>query len=249
MKTRRLLVSDIDGTLLDNGEATMGLDTLKALLHRHRDRISLVYATGRSFRSTWELVASGILPEPMAVASNVGTEVWLPGWQGPSPFYRELIRHDWNRDAVTLMAERVPGLVSQEKSFQTPFKVSFEVTPNAKIIDLTTLLKHRGIEARAVYSCGRFLDIIPKAAGKRAAVEFLSRIFDVPLKHVVTCGDSGNDLDMLMNPATYNVAVANAEAEVRRLSDYQLFYQAEKEYAQGVIEGTEAYDFWPRQSA
>ncbi len=249
MKRNRLLVSDIDGTLLDNGRATPGLDTLKALLHRHRDRISLVYATGRSFQSVWELVESKVLPRPRAIASNVGTEVWLPGWKEPSPFYRELIRHDWNRDSVAFMADRVPGLTSQANQFQTPFKVSFDVTPSAKIIDLTTLLKHRGIHARAVYSCGKFLDIIPKAAGKRAAVEFLSRIFEVPAKHIVTCGDSGNDLDMLTNPATYNVAVANAEAEVRQLSDYQLFYQAEEDYAQGVIEGTEAHDFWPRQSA
>ena len=243
------MVSDIDGTLLKEGKPTEGLDDLKQMLKRHHDQISLVYATGRSFESVRRLVADDILPQPAAVAAFVGTEVWLPKWQRPSPFYRELIRHDWNRDTVLYAARHIKGLTPQADEFQTPFKVSFEVKENAKVIDLTTLLNASGIEARAVYSCGRYLDILPKAAGKRAAVEYLSRTFNIPAKNIVTCGDSGNDLDMLTNPATYNVAVGNAEEEVALLSDYAWFYQASQHYAEGVMEGTEAFKFWPSKSA
>ena len=248
MKKSHLMVLDIDGTLLENGAATEGLGTLSRLVERHRRDVALVYATGRSFQSTWKLVEEGVLPRPAAVAAFIGTEIWLPDWFRPDPFYRELVRHRWNRDTVTLLARRIPGLVLQDEQFQTPLKVSFEIEQRSKVFDLKQILDKSHIDTRVVYSCGRYLDVVPKVAGKRKAVEFLSHYFRVRPQNILTCGDSGNDRDMLSNPHTANVVVANYEKELRNLRGPRL-YRAARSFAAGVLEGAAAHHFWPRSTA
>lgn len=78
----RVLVTDIDGTLLDEGVPTPGLATLRLLIENQQDAVRVVYATGRSFFSTWKLVLADVLPVPDSIASSVGTEVWLPPCTG-----------------------------------------------------------------------------------------------------------------------------------------------------------------------
>jgi sucrose-phosphate synthase len=117
-----------------------------------------------------------------------------------------------------------------------------------KVIDLSTLLKVKGMEVRIVYSCGKYVDVLPANAGKRAAVTYLGRIMDVPLRHILTSGDSGNDIDMLTNPKTANVLVANAESEMAPLARSRHVYHANRSHAAGVVEGTEAFGFWPKAS-
>lgn len=248
MPRKHILVSDIDGTLLRNGKTTQGLGLLKTIIEAHRQEVALVYATGRSFPSTWRLVSSGLLPTPDAVASFVGTEVWFPDWLRPDQFYQETIRHQWNRDTVLHLTRRLPGLTLQSSRFQTPFKVSFLFDQRAKLYDLTKLLDAEGLRTKAIYSCGKYLDIIPANAGKRAAVDYLRRVWSVSARHVLTCGDSGNDLDMLMDPLTNGVAVGNSESEVNRLLATGLFYKALQPFASGLIEGAAVLGFWPKST-
>ena len=246
MTVKRLLVSDIDGTLLDNGEVSRGLSTLRSLIRKHRDEVALVYATGRSYDDTMALISSDLLPTPDAIAPSIGTEIWFSDAKQADPTFRNLIDIHWHRQIVEETAKRIPGLVLQAEEMQTPFKVSFEVYRPRKVIDLSTLLKNKGQDVRIIYSCGKYLDVLPANAGKRAAVSYLSQLMDVPERHVLTCGDSGNDLDMLTNPATANVLVANAEAEMAAISRSRFVYFADRTHAAGVVEGAEAFGFWPR---
>jgi len=75
MAEKRMLVTDVDGTLLEEGKPTPGLDTLGTLLSVAPGEVKVVYATGRSFGSTRRLIDEGILPPADAVAAFVGTEV------------------------------------------------------------------------------------------------------------------------------------------------------------------------------
>jgi hypothetical protein len=54
---------------------------------------------------------------------------------------------------------------------------------------------------------------------------------------------------MLTNPSTHNVAVANAEKNIRLLSDYAGFYQATQSFARGVIEGSRVFHLWQSKTA
>jgi len=245
MSLKRMLVSDIDGTLLDDGNASNGLDTLRWLLQKHRDDVALVYATGRSFVDTMSLIQADLLPIPDAIAPSIGTEIWFPSWQQPDAVFQNRIDAHWHRHVVEETARQIPGLVLQDEKMQTPFKVSFEVHGPRKVIDLSTLLKAKGLEVRIIYSCGKYVDVLPAKAGKRAAVSYLSQLMDIPERHILTSGDSGNDLDMLTNPNTANVLVANAEAEMAAVSRNRHVYFADNPHAAGVVEGAKAFGFWP----
>lgn len=245
MSHQHLLVTDIDGTLLRDGEATPGLKLIKRLVKAHESAVALVYATGRSIDSTLDLVEQGILPSPKAIAPFVGTELWFPDWHHSSEYENE-ISAQWNAQEILFWAERVFRLRRQEARFQSDHKLSFYLDNHSKLYDFETFLASKNLKAKVVYSCGKYLDIIPIRAGKANAVKFLSQLWNIPPSNILTCGDSGNDIDMLTDPNTCNVAVGNLEQELKRLAGTGRFYVAELPYAAGVLEGAVAFDFWPK---
>jgi len=200
MKKSYLLVTDIDDTLLDNGTPTADLERVWRLIRNSRSGITLVYTTGHSFKSIWPLVQNSVLPRPTAVVAAAGTEVWLPEWCHPDPFYQELIRHKWNRDMVAALAKRVSGLRLQDELFHTPFKLRFELENKSNVFDLRQILDKRHIDVRVIYSLGRYLDVVPRVASKQKALDFLCHCFHVKPGHVITYRDSGNRKKMSSNP-------------------------------------------------
>lgn len=248
MGDQRLLALDIDGTLLDGDEPTAGLETLRLLLESRRERVRLVYATGRSFPSTRELVETGVLPAPDAVAAFVGTELWRPPWERPDPGFVAMIERDWDRRAVVEAVAGFEELVPQPDEVQTPWKASFYLDDEGLVGQVETALARRGLRATVRYSGGRFLDLLPAGAGKHAAVEYLRVAWEIARHHVLVGGDSGNDLDMLEDPRLRGVAVGNAQEELGELSEQQRVHQAELPFAAGVLEGAEAHEFWEETS-
>lgn len=242
---KRLLVSDIDGTLLDNGDPVPGLDALRALLSVHRREVRLVYATGRSFKSTRSLIASGCLPEPDGIAAFIGTEVWLPPWKKNTQGFLKNLSLRWNRESVLDAAVRFPSLELQPEELQTPNKVSFYVNDFFSPHSFSSELKIRGIRAKILYSCSRYLDVLPERAGKRDAVEHIRRLWDIPKSHVLACGDSGNDRDLLEDKHFLGVVVGNSQTELRELAGSNTLHKATLPFAEGILEGALVYGFWP----
>lgn len=242
---KRLLVSDIDGTLLRGGEPTPGLITLHRLLEGERDRIRLVYATGRSFHSTWSLVQQDILPAPDGIAALVGSEVWLPPWNGPDGAYARFIGSHWDRSAVEETVGHLSDLEEQPPDFQTPHKLSYFVSREGIDAKLRDMLAQRGIRARVIHSGGKYLDILPHGAGKKAASSWIRCRLCNGCDRTMACGDSLNDLDILEDPDLDGVTVGNAETDLLRALQEDHVYHARLPYAAGVIEGAEALHFWP----
>ncbi|NDL67129.1 Cof-type HAD-IIB family hydrolase [Anaerotalea alkaliphila] len=60
-----------------------------------------------------------------------------------------------------------------------------------------------------------YLEIMPREASKRSAVEFLCRRLGISMQEVLAIGDNFNDLDMLTH-AGMGVAMGNAPEEVKR---------------------------------
>ena len=248
----RILVSDIDGTLLDDGRPTAGLSTLVEALSG-MNPVHLVYATGRTFESTRKLVSTRILPRPDAVASMVGTEIWLPPWQKPDTGFRYTISTGWERRTVLEEAAGLSWLKPQPDRFQSPIKASFYLSDPGRIPILRCKLRSRGVKARLIYSGGKYLDVIPEEASKLNAVEYLRRLWSVKPSNVLAAGDSGNDLDMLREPHFLGVAVGNSEKKLKRLSDQETFHLASRQFAAGVLEGALKFNFlsheFPRPDA
>ncbi len=243
----RVLVSDIDGTLLDDGQPTSGLNILRGSLAILRGRVRVIYATGRSIDSMIDFVEKGILPAPEAMATLVGAQVWFPPWQTPDRGYQQLISVGWDRDRVREAAEEIPsGLEIQPEDFQTPFKLSYFVESPDTVDQVKRVLADRSLDVRVVYSGGRFLDLMPPRSGKLAAVDYILAVWGIPRAQAIACGDSGNDLDMLQAEDLLGVAVGNAEVELSRVApDEETIYHADQPHAEGVLEGAKALEFWP----
>lgn len=246
--SRRILVSDIDGTLLNEGWPTVGLGTLAASL-ASADPVRVVYATGRTFGSTCDLVTKGVLPPPDAVAPLVGTEIWRPPWDKPDRDFRRVISTGWDRRAVTQAAAAFPELGTQPARFQSLFKASFYLSDPSRLPAFKRELQSRGVRARVIYSRGKYLDVIPHRSGKRGAVEYLRKLWKAKPADVLVAGDSGNDLDMLKEPDFLSVAVGNSENKIKKLSDNDTFHLASLPFAAGVLEGAEEFGFLPVETS
>lgn len=66
----------------------------------------------------------------------------------------------------------------------------------------------------------QWLDCVPKEAGKGTAIAFLQEYLKIPPEETCVFGDNENDIAM-MKQAKYSYAVANAREEVKRAAAYE----------------------------
>jgi sucrose phosphatase-like protein len=238
---RRLLVTDLDGTFIgDDGAMTALWDELD-----ERD-ILLAFSTGRHLESVLDFYAAKRLARrAMACLCMVGTDIYLWDAEGYRlvPGWHEIISVEWDKDAVERVLRSIPEAHAQPAEWQSPFKSSYYLEENAeaRLAEIRHRLAERGLRAKVVYSADRFLDLLPVRSGKGEAVRFLAASLGVPRDQVVTCGDTGNDLDM-MRPelGVRSIVVGNAAAELRRFRSARV-YHAQAPYAAGIHEGLRVY--------
>ncbi|MDB5100545.1 MAG: spp [Cyanobacteria bacterium RYN_339] len=239
MPSRKLLVTDIDGTLVGDPDATRRLAEVLAALREH---VILAYATGRTLRQCEDLAANPHVIQPDVWVTEVGAAIRYAD-EGPDEAWRAKMAETWHRETVVQVVAGWPELTPQSAIADGPFKVPFQIAPHDAALVLPKLaaqLLEAGTPARLVYSSQRDLDIIPAAAGKGPAVQHLARRFGLGLEDVLTCGDSANDRDMLVlgGPA---VAVANAHAELTESGLPGTVLRARAGFADGVVEALRHY--------
>jgi hydroxymethylpyrimidine pyrophosphatase-like HAD family hydrolase len=61
----------------------------------------------------------------------------------------------------------------------------------------------------------RFLDVVPKGAGKLEALEYVRRSHGFPLEATVACGDSGNDI-LMLSGKNLAIVVGNAQPDLKQ---------------------------------
>lgn len=229
-ETRLLICTDLDRTLIPNGpqsESPGARDAFSALAAR--PEVSLAYVSGRHRALVVSAINSYVLPVPDYVVADVGTTIYevedrntwhhLKSWD-------EQIAADWNHlshiELKHLLAD-VPALRLQESRKQNRHKLSYYVPLHADRNALSALIRQRfeneGIRASLVWSVDEpagigLLDVLPAGATKYHAVCALIERFGLTAEQTVFCGDSGNDIEVLVShiPA---VLVANAQPEVR----------------------------------
>ena len=230
MSERILLCTDLDRTLLPNGNAPESAQAraLFAALVSHPN-CTLAYVSGRHKALVQEAIAEFNLPIPDVVIGDVGTSIYqvgADGWQ-QWPQWITKIAADWDgceQPDLQYLFGHLAELTLQESSKQNRFKLSYYVPttidPKPLLSAMRQCLALHSIRAELIYSVDEasatgLLDVLPASATKYHAVEFLMQQLRFSLDNTVFAGDSGNDLPVLTSPIK-SVLVANATDEVRK---------------------------------
>ena len=226
---RILICTDLDRTLLPNGaqaESPHARDRFHQLTAR--PEVSIAYVTGRHRELVLDAIEEYRLPLPDYVIGDVGTSIysianeqWLlwNSWQQEIGISWQGLTHD----ALMALLADFKALRLQESEKQNIYKLSYYLEPTihvpALLKDIQQRLDQKQIAASLIWSIDEttntgLLDILPAAATKRHAIEFLMSEQGYTLDNTLYAGDSGNDLPVLTSPI-HSVLVANATREVR----------------------------------
>lgn len=229
--SRLLLCTDLDRTLIPNGpqpESVQARGYLELLISR--PEVTLVFVSGRDRSLVEQAITAYQLPCPDFVIGDVGTSIYRVGpkqeWS-PMGSWERQIAVDWGGKSASdlqIMLNDIEALRPQERSKQNRFKLSFYVAMEQDTVGLSTMIRQRlesaGVQARLVWSVDEvenigLLDVLPMRASKLHAIEALMKQQGFELDNTVFCGDSGNDMEVLISrvPA---VLVANAHEDIRR---------------------------------
>ena len=233
MPERLLICTDLDRTLIPNGsqpEPAGALDHFARLVNR--TEVTLAYVSGRHRDLVESAISDYRLPVPDYVLGDVGTTIYRVGprheWQRQLAWEREISK-DWN-DLSSADLEPVlrdlSGLRLQEPSRQNVHKLSYNLPTRYDRDTLAGQIEQRldslGVNARLVWSIDDadktgLLDVLPMRASKYHAIEALMQKQGFTCENTVFCGDSGNDMEVLISPVAA-VLVANSQPEVQGLA-------------------------------
>jgi sucrose-phosphate synthase len=237
----RILVSDIDNTLIGDRAA---LRKLLKVLKQAGERVAFGVATGRGMKLTLEALKEWEIPTPQILITSVGSEIHYGPHLVQDKAWERHIHYRWRPDALRKAMRKVPGLKLQPPIGQGDFKVSYDVDAKKMppIEKIVSRLRRQRLHARVIYSHGAYLDLLPIRASKGMALKYFATKWGIPLDRCLVAGDSGNDEEMLTGNSLA-VVVGNHDPELEKLRGEPFVYFARGQYARGIIEGIEHYDF------
>ncbi|HKM39404.1 MAG TPA: Cof-type HAD-IIB family hydrolase [bacterium] len=241
----RLLILDLDGTVLDNdGRLTPSTETA---LKKVQDRgLKATFATGRLFNDTLPYAKKLGLTLPLIV--NHGAVLQTPAgevlisWQldrdqacalvaiarrtgcacqlyKRGQLYLERLA-PWNKEYLkysTVKPRIVPDLAAI--AALKPEQIDFLGKPDELKPVANIIERELGPAVNPTSSCRHLLEVLPAGVSKGTTMEYLAAHLKIPLSATVAIGDGYNDLGLIL-AAGLGVAMGNAPEAVRRQADY-----------------------------
>ena len=219
MSSIRLIVSDIDGTILDQ-QHQVDPDLIELIPQLQEKKIPFILASARSPIGIAPIARRlGVHQEPIACYNGAlivkGEEI--------------LFEHSLNKDEIRTFLHRVEELDpsisincysgsvwfnSREDDLHLHKLLLIGETQN--IQELYQKLDPQEFPQTAFYlSKENYLEVTAKSVSKRDAVLELAAYYQVPLEQVMTIGDHFNDLPMI-RLAGLGVAMGNAPEAVQK---------------------------------
>jgi len=225
----KLLCTDLDRTLLPNGEQPESLYARPVLWHLlSTHSVALAYVSGRDLSRVLDAISEYNLQIPDAIVTDVGTGLYTRSGDSwvRSAQWDLLTSKDWNGQdtfSVKSILRDINDLENQEESRQSLHKRSYyfpESADQTRLVEtIETRLQQHGIKASAVVSHDPekkvgLLDVLPRSATKREAIAYLQSLFQLQEDDVLFAGDSGNDVSAICADHP-GVLVANADRPTR----------------------------------
>lgn len=259
----KLVISDIDGTLIDKDEImSPGIDELAGLIREHN--IKLTLASGRTPPMMSEFTQRLNITLPTIVcngsaAYNNGSYIWndfldpidmKPAIHFADSLGMAIILCDGEKE----MAYRHNAYIQKQIDLFGRYREIFRPTeaefPFVKIQKLLIIdPQHPGRVDSVIeqfdFKHGNFnivrydargIEVMPDKSSKGSAIRRLSKYLGVDLKDVLAIGNEINDVDMLQT-AGIGAAVANAAAGLKEQADYV----CRQDTVYGVIEAIKKF--------
>ncbi|NSX89720.1 HAD-IIB family hydrolase [Agrobacterium tumefaciens] len=247
MRPLRLFSTDLDGTVVGDNDATRRFRDFWHALPEER-RPLLVFNSGRLVDDQLALLEEVPLPRPDYIIGGVGTMLHAKEHSELEGAYSHSLGTGFDPLRIADVMTGRPGVTMQEERYQHGLKSSWFLhdADEKALADIENALRAADIDARIVYSSGRDLDILPKAADKGAALAWLCGQLRIGLDESVVAGDTGNDRAMFELSGVRGVIVGNALRELVSLADgnSRLFLSDATE-ADGVVEGLRHWGLRP----
>lgn len=242
----KLIVSDIDGTLVKDGSHEMNPELCDVILKLRKKGIQFAAASGRQWASIESIFESvrekifylsdngayigcygrNLFINPIErktvmdmiedVRKSEGLEVMV---SGPDVVYLETKDQtfvDWLIHGYKFKVEQVPDLTKVESDF---IKVS--VYRRTDVESHTKMLQKKYEDRLKITIAGdMWMDCMKPGINKGQAVKMIQDSLDIKPEETMAFGDQLNDVEML-GRAYYSFAVGNARKEVKAASKFQ----------------------------
>lgn len=241
--SKQLIITDIDGTLIEPKFDNPGLEKLKTFLKNRPKDIAFGLASGRNFDLIKEVIDEYELDVDVLV-SSVGTEIYYePNKDFLDTDWQEHLMFKWEKEKIINTLKPLKWLRMQEENAQNPLKLSYYYDPEFyDEEEIKALLENDWYHVNVITSHNEFVDILPKRASKGNAILYLCHKWGISLNKVYACGDSGNDMDMFRDPIN-GIIVGNMSKELHHLKSRKKLYIADEYASAGICEGLKFYGF------
>lgn len=241
--TDRVIISDIDGTLLGDKKA---LKRLLSFLEDMKGSFSFGIATGRHLESAIEVLEEWKVPQPDIFITSVGSEIHYSPQLIIDKTWQKHLDYHWNPEKIQEAMKVFECVKLQPDENQRQFKISYTIAdPEITLArqEIVSQIRKKRLRVNVIHSHGQYIDILPIRASKGLAIRHLSLKWNLPIQRFLVAGDSGNDEEMLKGD-TLGVVVGNYSPELEKLKDNPTIYFAQGHHANGILEGIQHYRFF-----
>ncbi len=268
-----VLATDLDGTFIPlDGNRQQIADLREIARELKRNRVTLIFVTGRHFDSVLQAVQQFSLPFPDWIICDVGSSIYTRRTHGGYQLVEAYHEHQDEIIASLPIEElqhsvaKIDGLRLQEAEKQGPYKLSFYANAE-QLTELTAKVRAVIDQAGAPYSIihsvdpfngDGLIDLLPTDVSKAYALDWWTEHAHRKREQIVFSGDSGNDYAALT--AGYRtILVGNADRQLaqrvfqqhRAQHWHDRVFLAKGHATSGVLEGMRWFGLaeGPMQSA
>lgn len=241
----KLVVSDIDGTLLEDGGNQLNPELFEVILKLRQKGMQFAAASGRqwaSIEAVFEPVKEKIfyLSDNGAYVGMCGRQLFVNPiekelvWEmirdiraegliallsGPDVVYMDQDDDEfyrWMVEGYKFRVRRVPDLLKVEDAF-----IKLSAYKKSQVEAATKGLREKyGHRLKMTISGDMWLDCMANGVNKGEAVKLLQESLQITPEETIVFGDQLNDMEMLKQ-AYYSFAIGNARPEVKAAARFQ----------------------------